>query len=174
MDKVFLEDYKRITYERSFNFFRFLKYFCTKHQVRYMYFFRKKSNVFVRFFLLRFKEKYGLEIYSKNIGKGLYIGHAFNITINKDAIIGENCNIHKGVTIGAENRGSRKGSPVIGNRVWIGVNSTIVGKINVGNNVLIAPNSYVNCDIPSNSIVFGNPCIIKNNINATKNYIILY
>lgn len=51
----------------------------------------------------------------------------------------ENCNIHKGVTIGQENRGKRKGTPVIGDEVWIGINATIVGKISIGSDVLIAP-----------------------------------
>lgn len=37
--------------------------------------------------------------------------------------------------------------------------------------MLIAPNSYVNCDVPSNSIVFGNHCIIKYKENATEGYI---
>lgn len=94
------------------------------------------------------------------------------ITINPKTIIGKNCNIHKGVTIGQENRGSRQGTPTIGNDVWIGINASIVGNINIGDNVLIAPNTYVNKDIPSNSIVFGNPCQIKFRANATENYII--
>ena len=75
------------------------------------------------------------------------------------------------MTIGQENRGVRKGTPTIGNKVWIGINSTIVGKITIGDDVLIAPNSYVNRDIPSHSIVFGNPCIVKYRENATENYI---
>lgn len=65
------------------------------------------------------------------IGAGLYIGHPFCITINSKAIIGCNCNIHKGVTIGQENRGVRQGTPIIGDCVWIGVNATIVGKITI-------------------------------------------
>lgn len=105
------------------------------------------------------------------IGSGLFLGHPYAITINGDSIIGNNCNIHKGVTIGQENRGRRQGAPVIGNKVWIGVNATIVGKITIGDDVLIAPNTYVNCDIPSHSIVFGNPCIIKHRDNATEGYI---
>ncbi len=105
------------------------------------------------------------------MGGGLYIGHPYCITVNPKAIIGKNCNIHKGVTIGQENRGKRKGTPVIGNEVWIGVNATIVGNITIGDDVLIAPNSYINCDIPSHSVVFGNPCIIKAKDNATENYI---
>lgn len=71
---------------------------------------------------------YHVEIpYNVTIGKGLYIGHPYGITINPRAVIGANCNIHKGVTIGQENRGTRKGAPTIGDNVWIGVNSTIVG-----------------------------------------------
>ena len=118
------------------------------------------------------KEKCNVELpFSTRIGGGVYFWHPYNITINAQAEIGKNCNIHKGVTIGQENRGVRKGSPIIGDEVWIGVNATIVGNIRIGNNVLIAPNSYINCDIPSNSIVLGNPCIIKSNENATKDYI---
>lgn len=109
--------------------------------------------------------------YQTEIGEGLYFGHPFCITINPAVTIGKNVNIHKGVTIGQENRGIRKGVPTIGNNVWIGVNSVIVGNITIGNDVLIAPNSYVNCDIPDHSIVFGNPCIVKTSENATIGYI---
>ena len=109
--------------------------------------------------------------YKTLIGPGLYIGHPYGITINPTVVIGKNCNIHKGVTIGQENRGIREGTPTIGDEVWIGVNSTIVGKISIGDDVLIAPNTYVNRDIPSHSIVFGNPCIVKNRENATEQYI---
>lgn len=117
-------------------------------------------------------KKSHIEISTKcRIGGGLYIGHAYCITINVAAQIDENCNIHKGVTIGQENRGKRSGCPIIGNEVWIGVNSTIVGNIKIGNDVLIAPNSFVNCDVPDHSIVIGNPCIIKHRENATEGYI---
>lgn len=67
--------------------------------------------------------------------------------------------------------GGRQGTPVIGNEVWIGINAAIVGKVTIGDDVLIAPNSYVNCDVPSHSIVFGNPCIIKHREDATEGYI---
>lgn len=103
------------------------------------------------------------------VGKGLYMVHFSGITINPKAIIGNNVNIHKGVTIGQENRGKRKGAPTIGNKVWIGINSTIVGNITIGDNVLISPNSFVNFDVPSNCIVIGDK--IKKCINATEEYI---
>ena len=65
----------------------------------------------------------------------------------------------------------RKGTPVIGDNVWIGINSAIVGAVHIGNDVLIAPNSYVNCDVPNHSVVIGNPCVIKHRDNATEGYI---
>ena len=114
----------------------------------------------------------GLEISGLNpIGRGLYLGHAYNITINPNAKIGRNCNIHKGVVIGQTNRGKNAGTPTIGNQVWIGINAAIVGNITIGDDVLIAPNSYVNVDVPSHSVVFGNPCIIKHRDWATEGYI---
>lgn len=128
--------------------------------------------MYYRWRLKCYRDKFGLEIsYRTKIGKGLYIGHPFNITINPQSIIGDNCNIHKGVLIGQENRGKREGTPIIGNKVWIGINAVIVGNIKIGDDVLIAPNSYVNCDIPSHSVVYGNPCIIKHRDNATVGYI---
>lgn len=129
-------------------------------------------KLYYKIIMRRYRLKYGLEIPAETeIGRGLYIGHPFNITINGSAIIGDNCNIHKGVVIGRENRGLRKGAPVIGNKVWIGINAAVVGKITIGDDVLIAPCSYVNCDVPSHSVVFGNPCIIKHRDNATEGYI---
>lgn len=122
------------------------------------------------FIIARRERNIDLSIETK-IGGGCFFGHASGITINPHTIIGKNVNIHKGVTIGQENRGERKGTPVIGDEVWIGINSTIVGAIHIGNDVLIAPNTFVNRDIPDHSIVFGNPCIIKRRNNATEGYI---
>lgn len=125
-----------------------------------------------RFLRKKMQAHYGLEIPGyATIGEGFYIGHAYGITVNPDAVIGRNCNIHKGVTIGQENRGKRKGAPVLGDCVWLGVNSTVVGAVTIGDDVLIAPNSYVNCDVPSHSIVIGNPCRIIPRDNATEGYV---
>jgi serine O-acetyltransferase len=115
---------------------------------------------------------YGIEIpWTCVIGKGLYLGHAFNITVNPDVKIGDNCNLHKGITIGQQNRGLKKGTPIIGNCVWIGVNATVVGNVVIGDDVLIAPGAFVNCDVPSHSVVIGNPCQIHHRDNATEEYI---
>lgn len=146
----------------------------------YMYTLRKcqyyKKNKILyrlyRYILGKKTYKYGYEIPPETkIGRGLYINHIGGIAINKETIIGCNCNITKGVTIGQTNRGIKKGAPIIGNKVWIGSNASIVGKIIIGDNVLIAPNAYVNFDVPSNSVVVGNPGKIIQNKNATSEYI---
>ena len=89
----------------------------------------------------------------------------------QNAILGKNINIATGVTIGQENRGRRKGAPIIGDNVWIGTNAVIVGNIRVGKDVLIAPLSYVNFDIPDHSIVVGNPATVIYKEKATEDYI---
>ena len=60
---------------------------------------------------------------------------------------------------------------MIADKVWIGINATVVGNITIGEDVLITPNAYVNCNVPSHSVVYGNPCIIKARCNATEGYI---
>ncbi len=116
--------------------------------------------------------RYGLDLGNgSNIGVGLYLGHAYGINVNPQATIGSNCSLHKGCTIGQENRGDRKGAPTLGDKVWIGINATVVGKITIGDDVLIAPNAYVNRDVPSHSIVIGNPAQIVPCANATESYI---
>lgn len=145
----------------------------------FLFFYRKAATAsfaptkFSYKVLFRFwANRRGLELSAnQQVGGGLYLGHAYNITINGNAKIGRNCNIHKGVVIGQTNRGSRKGYPTIGDRVWVGINSAIVGNVNIGDDVMIAPNSFVNVDIPSHSVVFGNPCIIKHRAWATEGYV---
>ena len=83
--------------------------------------------------------KYGYEIAPECvIGPGLRLIHRGGVCINPAAVLGENVTIFHGVTIGSTRRGKLKGSPTIGNKVWIGSNASIVGKIAIGDDVYIA------------------------------------
>jgi serine O-acetyltransferase len=110
-------------------------------------YFRRKNRMFFYFFFLWYrilKIKYGFDIsYRTQIGKGFYIGHFGQIVIHGDAIIGENCNISQGITIGVSNYGNKIGVPKIGNNVFIGPNACIFGNITIGNNVTIGANCVV-------------------------------
>ena len=134
---------------------------------------RKKNKLFFIFWRIiyqKYKIKYLIDIPAKAvIGRGFKIEHIGGIVINPEAILGENVTILNNVLIGMEKRGKRAGNPQIGNRVYIAAGVVIVGKIKIGNNVLIAANSFINFDVPDNSIVIGNR-IIPNDF-ATQGYV---
>ena len=124
---------------------------------RYCQYYRRKNRLLFYFFMLwlrHLKVKYGFDIsYRTTIGKGLYIGHFGGIVINGDAVIGENCNLSQGVTIGVLVRGNKVGNPTIGDRVFIGPGATLLGGITIGNDVLIGANAIVTFDVPDNAVV---------------------
>ena len=97
---------------------------------------------------------------SSEIGHSFYIGHFGGITLNSKAIIGSNCNISQGVTIGVSGKDENRGVPIIGNNVYIGANAVICGKIKVGDNTLIGACSLVNRDLPDNAVAVGVPAQI--------------
>ncbi len=127
------------------------------------------------YYMLRLRElsfKTHIQIPAKTkIGDGLYIGHLGRVIIHPDAVLGENMNIATGVTIGMENRGKRRGVPTFKGNCWVGTNAVVVGNIKVGEDVLIAPLSFVNFDVPDHSIVLGNPARIIPKENATEGYV---
>lgn len=117
-------------------------------------------------------KKTGIEFLGNgNIGDGLIIGHWGRILINGNAKFGNQIMLTHNVTIGRDIRGKREGFPTFGNRVCIRTNSTIVGNITIGDDVLIAPNTFVNFDVPSHSVVIGNPASIHHKDNATEGHL---
>jgi serine O-acetyltransferase len=108
--------------------------------------------------------------YSVKIGHSFYIGHFGGIIINANVIIGDNCNISQGVTVGVSGYNEKRGTPILGNEVYIGANAVIAGKINIGNNVLIGACSMVKDSFPENSVVMGVPAKIISQ-RGSKGYI---
>lgn len=108
--------------------------------------------------------------YSAQIGTHFYIGHFGGIIINANAIIGNNCNISQGVTIGVSGRKENRGVPIIGNNVYIGANAVVVGKIEISNNCVIAANSLVTTSVKANVTVAGVPAK-EINQKTSKDYI---
>ena len=106
------------------------------------------------------------------IGEGLYIAHFGSIIVNPDAVIGKNFCISAGTLVGNA-MGKRKGVPIIGDNVYMSRNAIVIGNVKIGNDVLIAPGAFVNFDVPSNSIVIGNPGkIIPRESSPTAKYIV--
>jgi serine O-acetyltransferase len=147
---------------------------------RYTYVFRKVSvhgkftpaGIFFRLLKRRFRYKYGFEISpDARIGEGFYLTSHCGPVIIGPVTIGKYCNISHSVTIGRSYRQGVLGRPTLGDYVWVGPGAVLVGKITVGSNVMIAPNSFVNFDVPDNSLVLGNPGKIIPKENPTRNYI---
>lgn len=112
----------------------------------------------VSFWLGNLSRKYGIHVSSKaKIGPGLYIGHYGGIWVGPGVVIGQNCNLSHGVTVGGISEGSSKGYPTVGDRVYLGPGSVIVGAISVGNDVSVGANSVVVIDVLESTVVLGSP-----------------
>jgi serine O-acetyltransferase len=111
-----------------------------------------------KWLLLRARYKYGIAIPEYTvIGPGLFINRFGGIYINGDVIIGTNANLTHGTMLGQANRGPRAGSPVLGNRVFIGAGAKIVGRIHLGDDCAVGTNAVVTRDVPTGSVVGGIP-----------------
>ncbi|GAB3920272.1 serine acetyltransferase [Mucilaginibacter myungsuensis] len=105
----------------------------------------------------------GIELPRKlTIGKGLALYHGQALVVNLRVVMGDNCVLRNGVTIGHKKLadGTMSGSPKIGNNVDIGANASIIGDITIGDNVTIGAGAVVVKDVPSNCVVVGNPARI--------------
>ncbi len=100
----------------------------------------------------------GIEIHpGAKIGKRLFIDHGMGIVIGETAIIGDDCTIYHGATLGGTGKDKNKRHPTIGNNVMIGSGAKILGPINIGENVKIGAGAIVLKNIPSNCTVVGIP-----------------
>jgi serine O-acetyltransferase len=91
------------------------------------------------------------------IGSGFYIGHFGGIVVNRDVVIGDNCNLSHRVTLGQLNRGERAGCPVIGSNVYIAPGAVVIGRIHVGDHAAIGANAVVISDVATHTTVGGVP-----------------
>ena len=86
---------------------------------------------------------------------------------NLGVVVGKNVDCINGVLLEQIDNGVKAGTPIIGNNIFLRKNLIVVGKIKIGNDVLIASGVYVNFDVPDHSIVIGNPGKIIPKQNAT-------
>ena len=119
-----------------------------------------KHNMFflARLVSQRSRKKTGIEIHpAAQIGKGLFIDHGMGVVIGETTIIGDNCTIYQGVTLGGTGKDIGKRHPTIGNNVTIGSGAKVLGPFVVGDNSKIAANAVVLSEVPPNSTCVGVP-----------------
>jgi serine O-acetyltransferase len=107
---------------------------------------------FTRFFT-------GVEIHpGAKIGKGFFIDHGMGVVVGETTEIGENCVLFHNVTLGGTGKHKRKRHPTLGDNVFIGTGATILGPVNIGNNVMIGANTFIIMhDVPDDCTVVGSP-----------------
>lgn len=121
---------------------------------------RKRFQTKAYWLLFRLTETlFGISISkSVSIGPGLRIWHFGNIFIHPGVVIGSNCTLRQGVTIG--NRREGGGVPSIGGNVEFGAYAQVLGDVRVGNNCKIGALSLVLSDVPDGATAVGIPARI--------------
>lgn len=100
----------------------------------------------------------GIEIHpGATIGRGLFIDHGSGVVIGETAVIGDNCTIYQGVTLGGTGKHTGKRHPTLGNNVMVGAGAKVLGPFKVGDNSKIAAGAVVLDEIPENSTAVGIP-----------------
>lgn len=89
------------------------------------------------------------------IGPGLLVMHGAGLVVHGQAVLGEDCVLLQGVTVG--NRRPAGPAPVIGDRVVLNAYAQVLGEVRVGDDVAVGALSLVIHDVPSGSVVVGAP-----------------
>jgi serine acetyltransferase len=128
---------------------------------------RAPFSVFYNFLFRYIRNHYGIELPSTvTLGRRVRIEHQHGIVIHKWSVIGDDCIIRQGVTIGNRYMNRSLETPKIGSRVNIGAGAKLLGSITIGDDVNIGANSVVLCSVPSNQTVVGNPAkVVKTKRN---------
>ncbi len=103
----------------------------------------------------------GIEIKTgAKIGRGLYIGHFTGIFIHSDVVMGENCSISQGVTIGLGGKDKTYGVPTVGKNVYFGAGAKVLGKFTIGDGAAVGANAVVLTSVPAGATAVGVPARI--------------
>ena len=146
---------KRFFSTPGFRYSVLLRFYAYARAARWCRFGTRQLTVLA---LHRYAIRFGIDISrDARIGSGFYIGHFGGIVVNEEVIIGDNCNLSHGVTLGRVNRGDKAGCPTLGNNVYIGPGAIIIGRIHVGDRAAIGANAVVLEDVPSGVAVGGVP-----------------
>jgi serine O-acetyltransferase len=101
---------------------------------------------------------YGIELpYSATVGRRVVIEHQGGIVVHGNSVIGDECRLRQGVTIGARDVATRHRAPVLERGVDVGAGAKILGDITVGEQAQVGANAVVLQDVPAQSLAVGVP-----------------
>jgi serine O-acetyltransferase len=100
----------------------------------------------------------GIEIHpGAQIGRRFFIDHGMGVVIGETAIIGDDCTLYHGVTLGGTSWQKGKRHPTLDNNVVVGAGAKVLGPIEVGEGARIGSNAVVVKDVPAGATVVGVP-----------------
>lgn len=110
-------------------------------------------------------KKTNIEIHpGAQIGRRFFIDHGTGVVIGETAIIGDDCTVYQGVTLGGTGKDHGKRHPTLGNNVLVGAGAKVLGPFTIGDNSNVAAGSVVLSAIPENSTAVGAPArVVKRN-----------
>lgn len=128
----------------------------------------KGHYFWARWISQRAARRTGIEIHpGAQIGKGFFIDHGSGVIIGETTIIGDNCTLYQGVTLGGTGKEQGKRHPTLGNNVMVSAGAKILGSFKIGDNSKIGAGSVVLEAVPANSTVVGVPgrVVKRNNVH---------
>lgn len=100
----------------------------------------------------------GVEIHpAARIGRRVAIDHGAGVVIGETAVVGDDCVIYQGVTLGGVDLRPVKRHPTLGRKVVVGAGAKVLGAITVGDGARIGANAVVVNDVPPGAIAIGVP-----------------
>ena len=128
---------------------------CYRHNLKFL----------ARWISQRCVRRTNIEIHpGATIGRRLFIDHGTGVVIGETTVIGDDCTIYQGVTLGGTGKDKGKRHPTLGNHVMVGSGAKVLGPIEIGNDVRIAAGAVVLSDIPDHSTAVGVPArVVRRN-----------
>jgi serine O-acetyltransferase len=100
----------------------------------------------------------GIEIHpGATIGKRLFIDHGMGVVVGETSIIGDDCTLYQGVTLGGTGKQRGKRHPTLGDNVVVGVGAKILGDVTIGDHARIGGGAVVLRDVPAHTTAVGIP-----------------
>lgn len=129
------------------------------------WFYNRKMYFLARAISQHCVKKTNIEIHpGAQIGRRFFIDHGTGVVIGETAIIGDDCTIYQGVTLGGTGKDHGKRHPTLGNNVLVGAGAKVLGPFTIGDNSNVAAGSVVLSAIPENSTAVGSPArVVKRN-----------